>query len=153
MDFHRTNFERIISGTTKLCGIPGIEYGWTKVVLALYWAAFARNHPDLFVVIVSPGSVSITSLLSKLGCNPFSVESCSFGGTHEESAAAKRYIDALLGEEDPSQVSGSFWALRKGYDKNFGDVTILKTGLFVRDVLLQDKAWATITNLFHKQIS
>lgn len=148
MDFQKADFEGILMGTTSLGIIPGVEYGWTKAILALYWAAFARHHPDLFVVTVSPGSVSTTNLLNQGAVPPFlrgvSKIAMFLGGSHTVSAAAKRYIDALLGEEDSSQVSGSFCASRKGYTENYGDVSTLKTGEFVGNLALQDKAWDAV---------
>ncbi|KAG7365989.1 short-chain dehydrogenase [Nitzschia inconspicua] len=148
MDFDKADFDGILQGTASLGGIPGVEYGWTKALLALYWAAFARHHPDLFVVTVSPGSVTTTNLLRQGGVNPFlrtvSKMAMFLGGSHQESVAAKRYIDALLGEERASQESGSFWASRKGYTKDYGDVSNLTICKFLKDVTLQEKAWNAV---------
>ncbi|KAG7351887.1 hypothetical protein IV203_007935 [Nitzschia inconspicua] len=76
-------------------------------------------------------------------CEASSRPVCRYRLTRE-SVAAKRYIDALLGEERPSQESGSFWASRKGYTKDYGDVSNLTICKFLKDVTLQEKAWNAV---------
>mmetsp|Transcript_18937 Transcript_18937/g.38928 ORF Transcript_18937/g.38928 Transcript_18937/m.38928 type:complete len:340 (-) Transcript_18937:814-1833(-) len=125
----------------------GTEYAWTKGILALYWAAFARHHPELFVVTVSPGAVSDTQLLSNV---PFLLRAVArmsqwscLGGSHTVQEGAKRYVDALL-TATPAESSGDFLASRKGFSQDFGSVGTLAKGRFVTDVELQDKAWEAI---------
>jgi hypothetical protein len=148
MNLEKSSFEGILTGTAK-AGIPGAEYGWIKAILALYWAAFARHNADVFVVTVSPGSVPTTNLLSQGGVMPvlrgLSKMAMWVGGSHSEQDAAKRYLDALLGNQHEQQ-SGSFWASRKGYVKDYGDVlqSDLKSAKFVGDSALQDKAWKAV---------
>jgi len=72
MDYTTANFVEHLSGTVAYMDRSfGVDYGWIKGILALYWAAFARHHPELYVVTVSPGAVSNTKLFSHGGVSPF----------------------------------------------------------------------------------
>ena len=135
--------------------VAGKGYGWIKAIVVLYWAAFARRHPDLYVVTVSPGSVPGTSFLNQGAVSPFvrwmarvSTLPC-IGGYHTVADGARRYVDALLGEGDVFGAgvpppSGSFLASRKGFAGDFGDVSELDKGAFLADAGLQDEAWAAV---------
>lgn len=126
----------------------GNEYAWTKGILALYWAAFARHHPELFVVTISPGAVSDTQLLSNV---PFLLRAVArlsqwqcFGGSHTVEEGAMRYVDVFLTTMTPAESSGAFLASRKGFCEDFGNVSTLSKGRFVTDIELQDKAWEAV---------
>jgi hypothetical protein len=72
MDYKTASFVEHLSGTVAYKDRSfGIDYGWTKGILALYWAAFARHHPELYVITVSPGAVSNTKLFTNEGVSPF----------------------------------------------------------------------------------
>jgi NAD(P)-dependent dehydrogenase (short-subunit alcohol dehydrogenase family) len=72
MDYKTASFVDHLSGTVASKDRSfGIDYGWTKGILALYWAAFARRHPELYVITVSPGAVSNTELFTHKGVSPF----------------------------------------------------------------------------------
>lgn len=130
----------------------GVNYAWTKTILALYWAAFARHNPQFEVVTVSPGAVPGTQLLKQQQVTPAlrAVAAIGqlpcFGGHHTVQDGAERYLAALLGMGDLQEPiqSGSFWASRKGFCRDFGDMTTLKKGKCFGDTDLQDKAWAAV---------
>ena len=97
-----------------------------------------------------------------------------FGGSHTAKEGAKRYIDVLLPCENnnrtddddddddrntntrtkepassppPSPLvpkSGSFFASRKGFIKDYGNVADHKNGKFCTDIELQEKAWDAV---------
>jgi NAD(P)-dependent dehydrogenase (short-subunit alcohol dehydrogenase family) len=72
MDYKMASFVEHLLGTVAYKDRSfGIDYGWTKGILALYWAAFARRHPELYVITVSPGAVSDTKLFTHEGVSPF----------------------------------------------------------------------------------
>lgn len=72
MDYKTASFVEHLSGTVAYKDRSfGIDYGWTKGILALYWSAFARRHPELYVITVSPGAVSNTKLFTQEGVSPF----------------------------------------------------------------------------------
>jgi NAD(P)-dependent dehydrogenase (short-subunit alcohol dehydrogenase family) len=135
----------------------GIEYGWIKGIVALYWSAFARHNNKnkvQYVATVSPGAITETNLLSSGSVSPFlrgvSKIAMFVGGSHSVDDGAKRYVDALLGDgRDDDQTciipkNGAFYASRKGYAKDYGDVTETKKGQFVANIDLQDKVWETV---------
>merc|ERR1712216_551789 len=136
MNYTTANFVDHLSGAVPVTDRSfGINYGWTKGILALYWAAFSRHHPELYVVTVSPGAVSNTNLFSHDNVSPFlrgiaRLSQC-LGGSHTVEEGAKRYIDALFpitrssdddnnndnntDEQREPEPSGSFLASRKGF--------------------------------------
>lgn len=96
-----------------------------------------------------------------------------FGGSHTAKEGAKRYIDVLLpcdnknrtdddadadgnsntrAKEPLSSIppspriptSGSFFASRKGFIKDYGNVADHKNGKFCTDIELQEKAWDAV---------
>ncbi|VEU40011.1 unnamed protein product [Pseudo-nitzschia multistriata] len=148
--YNAADFEAHLSsslGSGKMA--IGTEYAWTKGILALYWAAFARHHPEVFVTTVSPGAVSDTQLLSNV---PFFLRTLArlsqwscLGGSHTVQEGAKRYVNALI-NDIPVGSSGSFLASRKGFAQDFGDVSSLSKCQFVSDIELQDKAWKAVHN-------
>jgi len=168
LDRSKANFVAHLEGTVPLEDkIFSFDYAWTKRILALYWAAFARHHPDFYVVTVSPGAVPSTQILNR-GSVSLLIKAAAyihqlqiFGGSHSVEAGAKRYIDALLGHglfeqgrdtgesKDENQnagppESGSFLASREGFTRDFGDVRCVKNGEFICDRELQDRAWAAV---------
>ncbi|OEU21869.1 hypothetical protein FRACYDRAFT_232014 [Fragilariopsis cylindrus CCMP1102] len=170
MDYKTASFVEHLSGTVAYKDRSfGIDYGWTKGILALYWAAFARRHPELYVITVSPGAVSNTKLFTQEGVSPFlrgiaRLSQC-LGGNHTVEEGAKRYVDALLLSNDVYNIniivdsnnennngdvtqhlpaSGNFLASRKGFTKDYGNVAFHKKGGFVTDIKLQDKAWDAV---------
>ena len=130
----------------------GASYGWIKGILALYWAAFARHHPELYVVTVSPGAISNSRFLNQAAVSPAvkliakaSQWSC-FGGSHTVQDGAQRCVDAIMGDGifEQQHHSGSFLASRSGFARDFGSVATLERGKFVADTDLQDRAWEAV---------
>jgi NAD(P)-dependent dehydrogenase (short-subunit alcohol dehydrogenase family) len=159
VDFSKADFVAHLSGNVSSKDKRwGADYVWTKGILALYWAAFARSHSeDCYVLTISPGAVPETRLLDQKAVSPFikvmalvaQWKIC--GGSHTVQAGAQRYFDALMGigafgmvERGSPPKSGAFYASRKGFAGDFGDATTLKKAKFVSDTDLQDKAWAAV---------
>lgn len=155
MDWKNANMAERLAGTVRT---PNNDYGWIKGILALYWTAFARHHPELYVLTVSPGAVGSTNLLVQGGATPtirfFSRVFMFFVGAHSVQDGAKRYVDALLDRDMPSSsstsntenelASGSVLLSRKGFTKDYGRIDQLKKGQFVADTSLQDEAWDAV---------
>ncbi|CAB9521858.1 short chain dehydrogenase [Seminavis robusta] len=143
------DFSKHLAGEIAVQGSP---YGWVKGILAFYWAAFARHHPDIFVLTVSPGAVKGTGLLNHGGVTSvlrmFAHALIFFKGSNTIQVGAKHYVDALLARGDFSAdkgvASGSFFAHRKGYNQDFGDVTQHKAGKAFADQAIQDRAWEAV---------
>jgi len=150
IDYESADFVAHLSGTVaNKDQMMGANYAWTKGILALYWAAYARHHSEYFVATVSPGAVPSTKLLSHVSPALRTIAkitqlSC-FGGSHTAQDGAERYVMALLGT-GPFQTatSGEFWASTRGFAQDFGRVSELKKGKFVADTKLQDKAWEAV---------
>ncbi len=153
MDYEAADFVAHLSGTVaKKDKMMGADYGWTKGILALYWAAYARHHPEHIVAIVSPGAIPSTKLMNQGAVSPalrtiakITQWQC-FGGSHTVQDGAERYVTALMGigPFGAGFSSGEFWASTRGFAKDFGKVAELKKGKFVADAKLQDKAWAAV---------
>ncbi len=158
-DFDNADFEAHLKGTVPSKDkMMGTDYAWTKGILALYWAAYARNNPHLFVLVVSPGAIPSTSLLDQGrvsgALKAIARLSQCFGGSHTVRDGAQRYLWALLGtgpfdlsETTITVSSGSFWASTKGFAKEFGNVATLPKGKFVENKVLQDKAWEAVQTI------
>jgi NAD(P)-dependent dehydrogenase (short-subunit alcohol dehydrogenase family) len=155
MDWKNANMEERILGTVRT---PNLDYGWIKGILALYWRAFARHHPEVYVLTVSPGAVGSTNLLVQGGSTPtlrlFSRLFMFFLGSHSVQVGAKRYVDALLDRDMPASTStsnieeklpsGSVLLFRKGFTKDYGCIDQLEKGKFVTDTALQDEAFVVV---------
>lgn len=154
IDYEAANFVSHLSGTVaNKDKMMGADYAWTKGILALYWAAYARHHPEHFVTTVSPGAVPSTKLLNQGRVSPALrtiariTQLPCFGGSHTAQDGAERYVMALMGTgpfEQADIASGDFLASTRGFAKDFGRVAELKKGKFVTDTKLQDKAWEAV---------
>ena len=162
LDYRAADFVRHLEGTAPHGDrAMGMDYGWTKGILALFWAAYARRHPNgPCVLVVSPGAVAGTNLLHQGSVSPLLrglaklTQARCFGGSHTVREGAKRCVDALLvssggfGTDKTTgphpAPTGSFLASRKGFTRDYGDVAILEKGKFVADAGLQDKAWDAV---------
>ena len=149
MDYQSADFASHLLGAVPAKEkMSAIDYGWTKGILALYRAAYTRRHPESVVAIVSPGSVPNTNLLRKvsLSLKVFAKLGQCLGGSHTVLDGAERYVWALLGTGpfDDSVSSGTFWASRKGFAKDFGNVETLKKARFIADQDHQEKACAVV---------
>lgn len=78
--------------------------GTAKLAGALFMSKLAREHPELYIVTVSPGGIQtdyadglaqpVRFLLQHLGGVMLAL-----GGFHDVSVGAKRYVDALIPDE------------------------------------------------------
>lgn len=160
LDWAKADLKAHLSGDVRSAG-PGLPYIWTKGILALYWAAFARRHntpdnnEDLYVVTVSPGSVTTTNFYQHGGATPvlkfFARLTSICMGSRSLEDGAKRFTDALLDTEDfdGNTPSGSFLAHRAGFSKDYGDVTQMKRGVVFGDATQQDRAWEAVESFLN----
>ena len=156
-DFDNADFAAHLTGNVPAKDkLMGTDYAWTKGIIALYWAAYARHNPQLFVLVVSPGAIPSTKLLDQGrvsgALKAIARLSQCFGGSHTVRDGAQRCLWALLGtgpfdSSEATVSSGSFWASTKGFVKEFGNVANLPKGKFVADKVLQDKAWAAVQTI------
>ena len=99
-------------------------YGEIKGIAALYLSEFARRHPELYVLTVSPGGTVGTNFRDATSISPmervmfgvFMGVLEQFGKFHTLEVGAKRYVDGVVsgGEFDTKYESGTFLASKKG---------------------------------------
>jgi NAD(P)-dependent dehydrogenase (short-subunit alcohol dehydrogenase family) len=128
-------------------------YSYVKAVAALYWSAWAREHPEYFVVTVSPGATSGTAAAAQKGVPK--VMSFMYpamlgilgviGMSHPVEVGAKRYVDAVRHEGNFEQVSsGSFMASVRGATGHVIDQTKLPCGAIFADTKTQAVAFQAV---------
>jgi NAD(P)-dependent dehydrogenase (short-subunit alcohol dehydrogenase family) len=93
----------------------GLAYGQAKLMAALWLSAWARRHPHLKLLTVSPGNTSGTAisedyprplrLFLKYVFTPFIAP--ALGAVHDVKHGAARIVGALT---DPALCSGGFYA-------------------------------------------
>ena len=94
---------------------PATLYGATKGLATLYFAEYARRHPDYKVLTVSPGGTLGTNALENLPwifqCIVRLLWTIAYycGRFQELEAGAKKYVDAVTGACD-NYPSGTFLA-------------------------------------------
>ena len=102
---------------------PMAVYPEAKGVATLYFSAWAREHPEYFVMTMSPGGTKGTAFAHQEAMNPamqriFPIMMKvfgAFGKFHSLKVGAKRYVDAVTGEGEFEKFdSGSYVASRKG---------------------------------------
>ena len=123
----------------------GVEYVWVKAMVALYWSAYARRHTDCHVATVSPGATTGTNFFRgvpwALRCIAKSL--IAVYGSHGVEEGARRYVEFLTGERE-DVASGCFWASRKGYTEDFGDVLDHRNGSHFGNEGLQDRVYEAV---------
>jgi len=136
----------------------GMAYTEIKGIAALYFAAWNRKiAPDVFVLTVSPGATSGSSI-SKQGAIPwwqgyfFSVmiflNEHIFGTAHSLSVGAQRYVDAVTGEGGYDAYSaGAFVASEKGASGRVVDQATLPEGKDFADVTKQNAAFEAVRSV------
>lgn len=124
----------------------GVAYSDAKGLGTFYMAAWARAHPEIFALTVSPGGTKGTSFAAQEGL-PFIMKYMFpiimsvfglLGYFHELEVGAKRYVDAVTGEGEFEKFtsSGAYIASKTGISgpvvdqvevfdtaKQYGDVT------------------------------
>lgn len=94
------------------------SYCTAKGLAALYFAAYARRHPNRHVLTVSPGGTLGTAIFEHTGAPlvirifPAIIKTIAYflGLLHSVEVGAKRYTDALAGKWDDLYPSGTFVA-------------------------------------------
>lgn len=93
---------------------PMISYGWVKYIASLYMGHIARQHPELRLLSVSPGSTSGTDAARNLQpVMKFVFKTIGpallpmMGMMHGIEKGARRFVDALTND---SYKSGTFYA-------------------------------------------
>mmetsp|Transcript_7059 Transcript_7059/g.14473 ORF Transcript_7059/g.14473 Transcript_7059/m.14473 type:complete len:325 (-) Transcript_7059:61-1035(-) len=152
-------FKSYLDGTIYSSGYDamGAAYGDIKGVATLYFSGFARAHPKLHVLTVSPGGTRGTSFAthgavpSVMGfIFPYIMMIMSwFGLMHSLQVGAKRYVDAVTGEGEFSNfASGSYIASKS--DAASGPVAdqveIFESAKQYGDVKKQDAAYEAMNS-------
>ena len=128
-------------------------YPLTKGVAALYWSAFARKHPEYYVLTVSPGATMGTNVASHKSLPapmrkmfPIMMKVFSLmGGSHGTLTGAKRYVDAVRHKNGYDKfTSGTFVASKKGASGSVCDQSQLKSGAPFGDRTKQDAAFEAV---------
>ena len=132
-------------------------YSWIKGIVALYWSAFARHYPQYYVTTVSPGSMENTGFYNQKGVTGIvtfaSRIATMVNGNHSLKEGAERYLDSLLSTDDNGSYlsneknSGTFLAHRKGYTKDFGDVTKDPKGTHFGDTKIQNLVFDAVEGI------
>lgn len=128
-------------------------YLHVKGVAALYWSAWAREHPEYHVLTVSPGMTRGTNIGSHEAMPapfrvmlPVMMKVCGvFGLSHSVSKGAKRYTDAVRHQGSYDQYSsGSFVASVRGASGRVGDQSKHKKGAMYGNVAKQNAAYQAV---------
>lgn len=112
-----------------------MAYADTKSMAALYLSRWARDHPDVYVLTVSPGGTKGTAVADQGSVGPvkrvlFRIMHTMlgfFGAVHALEVGAKRYVDGVTGELD-NYPTGTFVASRKGMTGPMCDQTQVPEG-------------------------
>jgi len=134
---------------------PMEVYPDAKGIATLYFAAWARAHPDLFVLTVSPGGTKGTSFASQEAVNPIMgailpvmmTVMSALGKMHALDVGAKRYVDAVTGEGEFKVFtkSGAFVASKSGVAGPVADQTeVFASGKQYADVGKQDAVFVAM---------
>ena len=130
---------------------PMAVYPEAKGLATLYFSAYARQHPELLVLTVSPGGTKGTAFAHQEAMNPvmtvvFPIMMKVFGALgkfHSLKVGAKRYVDAVTGEGGYMHYrSGSFVASKKGVSGAVADqVEVFATAKQYGDVAKQNAVY------------
>jgi NAD(P)-dependent dehydrogenase (short-subunit alcohol dehydrogenase family) len=136
----------ILNGSCYKKYSPAEAYGHIKGMIAFYASAFARKHPEIYTVAVSPGSTRNTSLMDRgqfSTVTEFMIKGfIKLSGQHDLSVGAKRYVNALNDEYE--YPSGSFVCSRKGYTGEVCNAIELKKGKVFGEELNQDLVYEAV---------
>ena len=128
---------------------PADGYGHIKALIAFYCTAIARRHSDIYFATISPGSTRNTNLIDQgsfSGPLQFVIKGfIRLSGQHDVSVGAKRYIDALLPDQEGwNYSSGSFVLSKKGYIGDVCVATELKKGKVFSDESKQEYVYQAV---------
>jgi len=147
-----------LKGETTTAPSPMQIYSTTKGIAALYFAAWARRHPEYHVLTVSPGGTTGT------GCADGSAKGMSFvqryvyplvipvlgyfGLMHNVQTGANRYVRAVIAQDDMAEfASGTFVASASPVSAigKVCDQTELEGGRKYGDRTKQEAAFAALS--------
>ena len=131
---------------------PADGYGHIKGMIAFYCAAIARRHTDIYFATVSPGSTRNTNLLDQgsftNGLKFFIKGYIRMSGQHDVNVGAKRYIDALLPNQEGwnNYPSGTFVLSKHGYTGEVCNAIELKRGMVFGEESKEDYVYQAVQN-------
>jgi len=149
-------FKTFIDGTAyaKKYQAMDVAYPDAKGIATFYFSAWARAHPDLHVLTVSPGGTKGTEFASQEALDPIMAFMFPImmkvmgwmGKFHELEVGAKRYVDAVTGEGGFAAFpSGAYVASKKGVSGPVADqVEVFPTAKQYGDVKKQDAVYAAM---------
>lgn len=150
-------FKTYLDGSVYAKGYDamGTAYADVKGIGALYFSAWAREHPGVHVLTVSPGGTKGTAFASHGAMDPIMgflfpyimIIFGWFGFFHALEVGAKRYLDAVTGEgEFASFSSGSFVASKSDAPSGpvADQVEVFETGKQYGDVKKQNAVYAAV---------
>jgi NAD(P)-dependent dehydrogenase (short-subunit alcohol dehydrogenase family) len=140
-------YQKVINGTAFKKFDTMEVYGQVKAIAALYWASWAREHPQYYVISVSPGATRGTAIAGHKSIPkvmrvifPTVFRMMDFlGMAHPVRVGAKRYVDAVDRQGDFEQfASGSFVASAHGVSGRVMDQSKHPRGAVFADHKKQD---------------
>lgn len=129
------------------------EYGRAKALVALYWAAWARRHPEVHVLTVSPGMTQGTSLGLHKSLSPLvravfpaiMAASGILGVAQPVEHGARKYIDALQDQGCfTGAPSGAFFAAA---GKRPSGISSMDQGPDFQDERIQEMVFEAVTSV------
>ena len=154
VEYFKTYLDGSAYSKTKYDGM-NVAYPDAKGIATFYMAAWARAHPDLFVLTVSPGGTKGTAFAADESI-PFVLQKIfpifmwvmgKLGKFHELPVGAKRYVDAVTGEGEfeAFTTSGAFIASKSGVTGPVSDqVETFETAKQYGDVAKQDAVFKAV---------
>ncbi len=123
-------------------------YSYIKGIAALYFAAYARRYPEIYVATVSPGA-SKTNLIQQqtggflktLVAKLMMPLGKMVGVVHGADVGAKRYVDAVTNATHWTYPSGAFVASAKNASGPICNQIEVPHGEVFGDKTMQDFAW------------
>ena len=143
------SYVNILNGKRYKKYSPADGYGHIKALIAFYCTAIARRHGDVYFAAVSPGSTRNTNLIDQgsfSGPLQFAIKGfIRMSGQHDVSVGAKRYIDAMLPDQEGwNYASGSFVLSMKGYIGELCVAIELKKGKVFSDESKQEYVYDAV---------
>lgn len=150
-------FNTYIDGSAyRVYDAMNVAYPESKGIATLYFSAWARAHPEVHVLTVSPGGTKGTEFANQEAMKPifrliFPVMMKIMGWLgkfHNLDVGAKRYVDAVLAEgEFANFKSGSFIASKRGVAGPVGDqVELFDTAKQYGDIKKQEAVFAAMNS-------
>jgi hypothetical protein len=132
-------------------------YSHVKGMASLYFAAWAKKHPEYHVLSVSPGGTKDTNVANHDGVPahfrmmmPVMFKMMSaLGLAHRLEVGAKRYVDAVTRENGYGKYpSGTFVASMSDMSGRVGDQSMHRKGTMYADVRKQEAMYQAVQNIY-----